>query len=179
MGLLSTTGLPLDVLWDGRVPAVVVDAVTESFHGLPLWVVDGCDGVRGVAQAITDSCPGARCLAVLELRWLDPHESTRLLLFELHRLARSHRLRTFVSVDTRLPGPVACENPLRPDLFADPALLTLADVTLLLTAPWVFWEGRARTFDAAVVSPAARIGVVRGLHNPLHTLQIRERVEPG
>jgi hypothetical protein len=175
--LLSTTGLPLDVLWAGRTPPVVVEALTESFRGLPLWIVDGHRGVRGVAHSIAEGSTNATCLAVLDLRWLDPHEHARRLLFELRHLARSRRLRTFVSTDTRFPGPNACENPLRPDLFTDPAMLTLADVTLLLTASWVFWEGHARTFDAAVVAPAARIRVAHALHNPRDTMQLLDRDE--
>lgn len=172
--LLSTTGLPLDVLWAGRAPTVVVDTLTESFHGLPLWLVEGKLDARGLAEAVVESRSGNACLAVLGLRWVDPREHMRLVLFELAQVTKARGLRTFASVDTRFPGPNACENPLRPDLFTDPSMLTLADTTLLLTASWVFWAGHARTFDAAVVAPAARIGVAHGLINPRNTMQILE-----
>ncbi len=172
--LLSTTGLPLDVLWDGRVPDLVADVIEPSFAGLPITIVDGLgEGVGAVRMAL-DATPGVRCVVVLNVRWLDARTDARLLVFDLKRLARDCGVATFVGIDTRYPGPSAVERAPRPDLYPDPALVTLADVALLLSAPWIYDRDPADSpeFSAAVIAPAARRAFVGGLRSPRRTMQI-------
>ncbi|MFO0686911.1 MAG: hypothetical protein U0234_32910 [Sandaracinus sp.] len=131
---------------------------------------EGVPSIKTVLEASTD----VGCVVVLGYRWLDAHTDPRAILFDLKRLARHQGIAMFVGIDTRYPGPRAATMLPRPDHFADSSVVALADVALLLTAPWIYEASSDDhdTFSVAVVAPAERRVVIPALRNPPRTMQI-------
>jgi len=172
--LLSTTGLPLDVIWERRVPDSVASELARSLAALPIKIADGMGGGVEAVRAELEASPSAACVVVLNVRWLDVRTDPRMLLTDLKRLGRDRGVTVFAGIDTRFPGPQAVHAGPRPDLFPDSSLIALGDVVLLLSAPWVYEApgDEHDTFSLAVVAPAERRAFVSGLRSPRRTMQV-------
>lgn len=160
--LVSTSGAPLDELWDPKtLPAWLGGWLRRDLVDPPLFHVDGIGaGVAGVAAALEEMPVVPGCVVVLGARWLDPHRHLRLILFDLKKLAFERGLVLVADVDTRFPGPNVISHSPRPDGFDDAAIVALADVCLLLAARRAYELG-VEQFDVSVVgSLTRRSGVI-------------------